>query len=105
MRKTFNGGVKLDPRRCGDSATIIHYYPEDKEKNKWFSIDLLRTTKLKRKGDSFVTRETEKRDFATIAFKWHSKQKPKDVHSVWECGIFIFLSSRLVQPPHTILQK
>lgn len=39
-------------------------------------------------------------------FTWHSKQKPKDIHSVWECGIFIFLSNRCMhwlRPPDTIL--
>lgn len=62
-----------DPHRCGDSATIIHYYPKDR-RNKWFSIDLLCTTELARKGDSFVIRKTEKGDFATIAKFTHGIQ-------------------------------
>lgn len=62
-----------NPHRCVDSATIIHYYPKDRQ-NKWFSIDLLCTTKLARKGDSFVIGETEKEDFATIAKLSHGIQ-------------------------------
>lgn len=64
---------QLDPHRCGDSATIIHYFPKDR-KNKWFSIDLLCTTKLARKGDSFVIRGTEREDFATMAKLSHGIQ-------------------------------
>lgn len=41
-------------------------------------------------------------------FTGHSKQKPKDTHSVWECGIFIFLSNRCMhwlRPPDAFLDK
>lgn len=98
-----------NPHRCVDSATIIHYYPKDRQ-NKWFSIDLLCTTKLARKGDSFVIGETEKEDFATIAKLSHGIQNRslKDIHSVRECGFFIFLPNRCMhwlRPPDTILDK
>lgn len=89
-------GKWVDPHSCGESATIIHRHPQDRNKLMVFYWPALHN-EIENKREIHLLSGRQNGEGGQRQKDELSRgiQKCKDFHLAWECGFFIFLSRQM----------